>query len=186
MRVDRNASRTRGELLAATVRALLTHGPGVSIEVVARLAEVSKGGLLHHFPTKAELFVAMFDEYCVRYDQDVARWLKEEDGSVGSIARAHIHATFNEPASDTYLWWRAACIAGLSGIPAVEERSRQAYREWQEEFDTDGLHPDRAAVIGQVLNGIALSALLITPAEASDERMRELLIALTRQPGPLV
>lgn len=186
MRVDRNATRTRGELLAATVRALLAHGPNVSIETVARTAEVSKGGLLHHFPTKAALFVAMYDEYCARYDADVARWLEEEDGSAGSISRAHVHATFNEPDSDTYLWWRAACIAGLSGIAEVEERSRTSYREWQEEFTRDGLHADRAAVIGQVLNGVALSALLVPAAEAVGSGMKGLLLALSRQTGPLV
>jgi len=55
----RNAPRTRREVLDAAARALVAHGPSVSLDAVAKEAGVSKGGLLHHFRTKQALLAGL-------------------------------------------------------------------------------------------------------------------------------
>jgi AcrR family transcriptional regulator len=50
---------TRGRLLEATVRCLVERGyQGTSTAEVCRQAGVSKGALLHHYPTRAQLVAA--------------------------------------------------------------------------------------------------------------------------------
>jgi AcrR family transcriptional regulator len=59
---ERSAS-TRARIIAATVDALVELGhAGTTTLEVQRRAEVSRGALLHHFPSRAELLVAAVDE----------------------------------------------------------------------------------------------------------------------------
>jgi AcrR family transcriptional regulator len=56
--VDRSAS-TRAQILDATIRALTQFGFGaVTNNLVAELAGVSRGAMMHHFPTRIDLLVA--------------------------------------------------------------------------------------------------------------------------------
>jgi AcrR family transcriptional regulator len=56
--VDRSAS-TRAQILDATIRALTQFGYGaVTNNLVAELAGVSRGAMMHHFPTRINLLVA--------------------------------------------------------------------------------------------------------------------------------
>lgn len=63
---ERSAS-TRAEILKATVHSLFTHGYAATTTLlVAKEAEVSRGAMLHHFPTKVDLMLfvvqAVYDE----------------------------------------------------------------------------------------------------------------------------
>lgn len=54
---ERSAS-TRAEILKATVNSLFTHGYAATTTLlVAKEAEVSRGAMLHHFPTKVDLML---------------------------------------------------------------------------------------------------------------------------------
>ena len=60
---DRRAD-TQRRLLDATVEELTAHGyAGMSTNEVIRRAGVSRGALVHHFPTKAQLAVAALDRW---------------------------------------------------------------------------------------------------------------------------
>ena len=53
---------TRARLLKATVTCLYRHGYGATTTVsVAATAKVSRGAMLHHFPSKADLMLATLD-----------------------------------------------------------------------------------------------------------------------------
>lgn len=52
----------RQQLLAVAARLAAERGVGaVTLDAVAAASGVSKGGLLHHFPTKASLLEGMLD-----------------------------------------------------------------------------------------------------------------------------
>jgi AcrR family transcriptional regulator len=58
---------TRAEILQATIHSLFTHGYAATTTLlVAKEAEVSRGAMLHHFPTKVDLMLfvvqAVYDE----------------------------------------------------------------------------------------------------------------------------
>ncbi|WP_086664637.1 TetR/AcrR family transcriptional regulator [Lentzea kentuckyensis] len=180
---QRNAPRTRREVIEAAARALIAHGPGVSLDAVAKEAGVSKGGLLHHFRTKQALIVGLIDEWFEHYDATVERLL-EPEAIPGRWTRAHIRATF-EPAG---LWSHPSVVTALLGVPELQQRMDVAATRWRQQTDSDGLHPQRADLISRALDGVTLADLLWRDQETPEERAqtRDLLLKLTEQTGPVV
>jgi len=72
---EERSSATRKVLLDAALRALATHGfANASISEVLRFACMSRGALLHHFPSKDELFAAAMVHL---YEQRLTRFRNE-------------------------------------------------------------------------------------------------------------
>lgn len=170
-------------MIEAAARALIAHGPGVSLDAVAREAGVSKGGLLHHFRTKQALLVGLIDEWFGRYDATVESLLEPED-TPGRWTRAHIRATF----TPDELWSHPSVVTALLGVPELQQRMDVAAARWRQQTDSDGLHPQRSDLINCALDGVTLRDLLWRDQETSQERenTRDLLLKLTEQTGPLV
>ena len=62
MKQDERVRRTRGRILDAAVAVLVEHGvAGATTVAVQARAGVSRGALLHHFPSRAELLAAVVD-----------------------------------------------------------------------------------------------------------------------------
>jgi AcrR family transcriptional regulator len=180
---QRNAPRTRREVIEAAARALIAHGPGVSLDAVAKEAGVSKGGLLHHFRSKQALLAGLIDEWFDRYDATVESLLEPED-TPGRWTRAHIRATF----TPDDLWSHPSVVTALLGVPELQQRLDVAAARWRQQTDSDGLHPQRADLISRALDGVTLEDLLWRGQETPEERAytRDLLLKLTEQSGPLV
>ena len=65
MRKDKDQARS--DILEAAIRVVTRDGAtGFSIEAVAKEAGISKGGLLHHFPTKDALFTGLVEFFSDR------------------------------------------------------------------------------------------------------------------------
>jgi AcrR family transcriptional regulator len=180
---QRNAPRTRREVIEAAARALIAHGPNVSLDAVAKEAGVSKGGLLHHFRTKQALIAGLIDEWFDRYDVVVESLLEPED-TAGRWTRAHIRATF----TPDDLWSHPSVVTALLGVPELQQRLDVSAARWRQQTDSDGLHPQRADLINRALDGVTLADLLWRDKETPEERdhTRDLLLKLTEQTGPLV
>ena len=185
--LTRDAARTRKALLSAAAAAIVAHGPSVSLEVVARDAGVSKGGLLHHFPAKEALLLALVEEWLARFEQAVERHLDPGDDRPGRLARAHVRATFDDqPSAEEELWRQPAMIAALIAVPEILQRSRESGRRWQRELAGDGLHPDRVMLIRRCIDGVLMVELFEGPVdEVQHRRTRDLLLALSEGTGPL-
>jgi AcrR family transcriptional regulator len=184
--LQRDTVRTRRALLDAAGRAVIANGPAVSLEVVAREAGVSKGGLLHHFRTRDELLLAVAEDWIERFDETVQRHLDPEDDAPGRWCRAHIRAAF-DPSISGGSWLHAAVLTALLSTPGFLQRARTSAERWQREMESDGLHPDRVLLVARALDGDAMNDLFAgTQDDASRNQLRELLLALTEDPGPLV
>ncbi len=113
--------------------------------------------------------------------------LDPEDNQPGRRCRAHIRAAFDDALSgEEQLWSDPAILGALLAVPAVLAQARESGQSWRSELTGDGLHPDRALLIARVLDGEWIGVLIagrIEPAER--ERSRDLLLALTRDSGPL-
>jgi AcrR family transcriptional regulator len=185
---ERDAVRTRQALLDAAAEAIVRHGPAVSLDAIAREAGVSKGGLLHHFRSKDALLVALVEEWLARFEAAVQRRLDPEDQRPGRLTRAHIRATFDDEAAiDNGLWGHTAVLTALLAVPEVLARSQESGRRWRRALADDGLHPDRARLIGHALDGASMTELFdghLDPAERAETRA--LLLSLTEEAGPLV
>ena len=82
--------RTRERLLEAAAAVVSTDGvSALTLDRVAEVAGVSKGGLLYHFATKRELVVAMLGRTLGRADDALAD-LAGDDGRPGAFAHAYL------------------------------------------------------------------------------------------------
>lgn len=134
---DRTAE-TRARLLEATVECLNRSGyAGTTVGLVSEVSGITRGGLLHHFPSKAELLIATA-EYCLdntrsaslSAQKDVPRrsaLLKAMQGSagialmeimVGSRSDPELRTRFADVANKILLMQKrnAALLAEQSGV----------------------------------------------------------------------
>ncbi len=126
------ASATRSGLLSAAREVFTSSGfAEASIAEVVTRAGASVGSLYHHFGGKADLYVALFEDYAVR----------QEERAAGAV-RAERTAGESDPlrlfvaGSRAYLdgCWAERDLARLflagGGPPGFELAARRRYREW--------------------------------------------------------
>ena len=186
-RRTRDPVRTRTALLEAAAEALVEQGPRVSLDVVARGAGVSKCGLLHHFPTREALMLALSEHVAGRWAETVDRHLDPDDHEPGRLIRAYVRATMHDLADGAAFREEAAVMAALNTFPEVVANAQDHAGRWREAFREDGLDPERTAVLTHAADGVALATLFegrLDPEQVA--RMRDVLLALSRVPGPLV
>ncbi len=186
--LQRDAARTRNALLAAAERVVTEYGPAFSLDAVAREAGVSKGGLLHHFRSRDALLVALVAAWMERFDEAVARQLDPDDDRPGRVCRAHIRATFDEPDVAGGPWMHTSVQTAMIAVPEVLERARADAQRGLRDMLADGLHRQRVLLISRALDGEAMAEVFDAASVDQDARreLRDLLLALTEETGPVV
>ncbi len=72
----------RQHLIETALRSFAEHGyRGVSTATIAQEAGISEPGLIHHFPTKADLLLAVIEHYEARSIELIHEALRAADGS---------------------------------------------------------------------------------------------------------
>jgi AcrR family transcriptional regulator len=183
----RDPARTRRAVLDATAVAVGTHGAGVSLDVVARQAGVSKAGLLHHFPSRDQLLLAVAGDLVEGFRTTVEGAVDPRDHAEGRLVRGYVNAVFDAldqggPGSDFVV-----LTAALASVPGVTDLLAQHKLWWDTRLADDGLHPDRVLVITRAADGASVAHLYEGELDLDRlSRTRELLLALTRDTGPLL
>lgn len=129
----------------------------LTLEAVAREAEVSKGGLLYHFPSKEALVEGMVEFLATNYQEKIDRLAEQDPLERGKWTRAFLNVTFNHgyPNKD----WNAGLLAAKAVNPELLKPLHEAYQSWQSSIERDGLDPVDATVIRLATDGIWLSEL---------------------------
>lgn len=181
----RDPVRTRRVLLDAAAAAVAAHGAGVSFDAIARKAGVSKSGLLHHFGTKDDLFVALARDAYERFAREVDARTDPADLAPGRVMRAYLRASFaslraDEAATD---YWSVE--AQLSVVPAVADVIRANFDDWQQRLTADGFDPDAMRLILLAITGAEVAASVgAAPGDAA-HRVEQQLLQLTRRTDEL-
>src|SRR3954464_11750701 len=76
----------------------------LTLDAVAKRAGVSKGGLLHHFPSKHALLMAMVEDISSRFMAQVAERAGSDPDAHGRSARAYVRTVIDEPDSEIRRW----------------------------------------------------------------------------------
>lgn len=179
----RNPDLTRAALLDAAGRVLQTQGAALSLDAVAREAGVSKGGLLHHYPSREALLSALAHELIARFRACVAearaREVAAHGEAPGAWLRAYIEVSFTPQAGEEAL---IAALAPLAGHPELLAGLRAAQAFVVEEAEADGLPPGRAHAIRLACDALTLGPLTGVPDLDAGGRaaLREQLLAWTR------
>lgn len=154
------------ELLLAKTRELtLARGTIPSLNDVAAAAGVSKGGLIHHFPTRAALVDGLARDALEQIDRAMV-----EAAASGDAAAAWLRLSV--PAGDDLELFRAMAVAhraleapGATTIAAAGE----ATSRWERLIADEVGDPVLARVIRLVGDGLAMNAIAgLADAEGAD------------------
>lgn len=171
---------TRSRLLDAAVESLIEEGAASTTTVaVQRRAGVSRGALLHHFPSQAELLSATVGELVRRNEEAVRdarasqRYDDPVEGAVQTLATMMAQPAF---LAELELWAVARTDAALRETLLAAERSanREKDRVVGELFAPVADRPGHASVVAmtvEFLRGLALSGVL----RRSPARRRQLI-----------
>ncbi len=180
---------TRERLLDAAARVVLARGAlGLTLEAVAAEAEVSKGGLLYHFPSKEALLRAMVGRLVEATEARIAASLAHEAEAGGSEApggwlRGYLAAWVREAegaSADRTLG--QALLAAAAVDPRFLEDLRRQDAAWGARLRADGIDPIRALIVRLAIDGLWFNETFGLPVVAADERaaLRRRLEEMTR------
>lgn len=183
---SRNAGRTQRAILDAATAVIREQGTGVSLVVIAEAAGVSKGGLLHHFPSRDELFLAVAGDSVNQLRSRVHELVDLSENRPGKMLRAYIRAFF-DGGNDVQDYFEFSGLwSMLNVIPGVAELLQEDTDWWRARFAEDGLHPDRIMLAQYATEGIIGTSYwdkALTPAVL--EQAKATIFALTETNGPV-
>lgn len=182
----RTSEETRKLLLAAAGRVLRAKSISATLEDIAREAGVSKGGLIYHFASKDELFLALaqgiLDDFhaCIEAETD------PEDTAPGAYTRAYIRTMLTPQADDTAVLEDMVLLGQLLSVPRIAAIARADADALEDRLRGDGLRDDVRLLVVAAADGANSAPIWggrSRPAAELDALKRHLL-ELTRQPEP--
>lgn len=165
----------RDRVLDAYVEILLLDGvAAATMDEVARQAEISKGGLLHHFPSKDALVEGLLERLEEQTATDIANTLAQDSDVVTAYLRSSLSAA--DEFSATFM--AALKLAG-SNAPGVNEALVAHFEAWRSMLTEKIEDPVLAQLIHIVGDGLYLHALVGNQPNAAHEHLIEYLKKLT-------
>ncbi len=175
----------RDRLLDAAEHIVAREGVrNLTLEAVAHEAGVSKGGLLYHFPAKADLITAIVERHAKGRESAQSVAMAADPVRPGAFTRAYVNARIMllDPEKQPL---HTAMLVAIGSEPQFLDPIRQRVREWQARLESDGIDPATASIVRLAIDGLCLSQAMRVPVPEGDLRRRviEKLLAMT-QPQP--
>ncbi|MVN87168.1 TetR family transcriptional regulator [Deinococcus sp. HMF7620] len=180
---SRQPDLTRTALLQAARQVVQDQGAALSLDAVARAAGVSKGGLLHHFPSKDMLLqalaLALVEQFREELDAAYARECADHGQRPGAWLRAYITLTFEDSEKDMALH---RALAPLTEQPTLMQALTDAQTFLLDQAEADGLSPGVAHAVRLACDGYWLAERSDQPrlSAVQAQHLREALTAWTR------
>lgn len=170
---------TRDRILDALEGILIDEGAStVTLESVAAAAGVSKGGLLYHFPSKAELMAGLIRRLADRAEEE----FREAETSGEGVVRTFLRTSRPASKHEAELYW--SIIAALRSKEAMTDETRDLVRyffeEWSRLLHEELDDPVLAETIRLVGDGLYLSS-IAGLAQPDPETLRQVMDRLTAQ-----
>lgn len=162
------ALQTREHLIAVARHVIVDQRqPALTLDAVAKAAGVSKGGLLHHFPSKDALVEAILGDLLTRFEAAAAARWQAEPPTPGRWLRAYIEATFaDDPVPLETITLLAAAITEKETLMTrvVEDNAR-----WYTRLTSDGIPPVQARIVRMAVDSYWVERVFGQPLD-DDER----------------
>nr|WP_306873355.1 TetR/AcrR family transcriptional regulator [Neorhizobium galegae] len=137
-RREKQPEQVRRSLLDHAARCAVDEGLGsLTLQAVADAASVTKGGLLHHFPSKQALIEAVFEDLLGKLDMEIDRLMSEDAIDRGRFTRAYVDAFFQVTRDGAESPWAALSISCMT-----DARLRQLWSEWMRDRLERHAHTD--------------------------------------------
>lgn len=147
-----------------------------TLDEVARRAEISKGGLLHHFGSKEALVEGLLERLAHEADDDVRRVLAVGPDVIGGYLASS--ATASDEMSQTVM---AVIKLVGSNQPNVEHALQTVHSHWLDVLEERLADPVFARLVQLVGDGMYLQALVGNRAKAVDQEVVALLRELAHR-----
>lgn len=151
----RDKDRTRRAILDAAERLLVERGRDASIAEIAAAANVSKGGLLHHFPSREALSTAICQDGIDRLWRSVEGLVDETEPAPGRLHRAYVRALTGDSAEAVSVFSRTMIPQLYAGIPQADALLEQDAARWRAAFAADDLCAATSLVVRHAAEGLA-------------------------------
>ena len=151
-------SNTRDRILDALQDILVDAGySSVTLELVARTAKVSKGGLLYHFPSKGALMVGLMERIRALAEEEFREAVESEEG----VVRYFLRTSLPRSRQESELYW--AVIAALRSKedtpPEAAALVKELFDRWGELLHKELTDPVLAETIRLVGDGMYMSSI---------------------------
>lgn len=173
----RDPERTREIILEAVEEIVLQKGIGpMTIEEVAYRAAVSKGGVLHHFPSKNALVVGVMKRLVDRFEVTLENQLRQDPAHPGAFTRAYLRAElmFHLESNDMCM----ALAAETRNIPEAMNLLRERCISWQRRAESDGLPPAVASAVKFAAEGMSSAMMFGLPGPSNQDDVVHFLLGL--------
>lgn len=151
-----NRNSKRSQVLSAASFIVKKHGvEKLTLEAVAKEAGISKGGLLHHFPSKQALIQGMVEEYTDLFVTDVNERVANAASSQGKWSRAYVEATIKDITEGNGI--STALTASLFTSPELLAKLQAEYAIWQRNIENDGIDAVQGTIVRLALDGLWFS-----------------------------
>lgn len=153
----------RDQLLDAAEAVVVRQGiANLTLDAVAAEARKSKGGLLHHFPTKDRLVEALVSRSAEGWRSCYMGAYDRTAEGPGRMARALLHHCL----SDAECWTEelrrstSAVFAALAQNPTLIDPMRAVYADLHRRIAEDGLPPGVGEAVAAAIDGLWLDWVL--------------------------
>lgn len=177
MKRSRNPELKKEKIIEATHKILREDGyyTNFSLDAVAKEAGVSKGGLIHHFPSKDALLTAVAQNAVSQFEARVADAQANDPQMPGAFSRAYINAVLQSDSTD-YLQLSPLLLNYL-------ESDNGRFHFWHRQTETDGIDPVTGAIVRMAIDGVIYAEMIdkrpLSPTLR--EQMRQRLLALLNE-----
>jgi AcrR family transcriptional regulator len=134
----------------------------LTLDAVAAEAHMSKGGLLHHFPTKDRLVDALVTRSAANWHASYMEAYRRTPDGPGRMTRALLGHCLSEAAGWTEQLRRSssAVFAALAQNPTLIEPMRAVYSDLHRRIEEDGLPPGVGRAVAAAIDGLWLDWVL--------------------------
>jgi AcrR family transcriptional regulator len=153
----------REKLLDAADAVVVRQGiANLTLEAVAAEAGVSKGGLLHHFPTKNRLVEALVSRCAENWRACFTDAYARTSEGPGRMARALVSHCLSDSAAWTEQVRRSgsAVFTALAQNPALIAPMRAVHDDLHRRIAADGLSPGVGETVAAAIDGLWLNWVL--------------------------
>ncbi len=178
--MPKSGEATGRAILAAANRIVQERGvEHLTLDLTAQEAGVSKGGLLYHFPSKEALIRGMIQDYLDRFTADLEAAARQpENQGPGRWTRAYLYTTYDDYQRSPRM--SSGLLAAVATNPALLAPMQQAFEQWVQRLEQDGLDPTTAMIVRLAVDGLWMVELfgLAPPAPELREKILRALTAM--------
>lgn len=157
MKRSRNPQLKRRKIIEATQQILKAGGyfTNFSLDSVAKMAGVSKGGLIHHFESKEVLLRAAAQDAIEGFETQLAREMKSAEITPTPMLRAYIQVVLGENATH-----RAELSPILLSYLNADQNEPNRFQTWQARAEQDNIDIITATIVRLAVDGLLYTELI--------------------------